>query len=57
MKPQISKDRTKRARRIESKRQHKVASKHDRRPPIRIRPVNDDWARMEDALMEGGYYD
>ena len=56
MKPQISKDRTKRARRIETKRQHKVGTKPDRRPPLR-RAVNDDWASMEDALMEGGYYD
>ena len=57
MKPQISKDRTNRARRIESKKQHKVHTpKHDRRPPLR-RAVNDAWCNIEDALMEGGYYD
>lgn len=56
MKPQISKDRTKRARRIESKRQHKITPKHDRRPPLR-RAVNDNWACIEDTLMEQGYYD
>jgi len=56
MKPQISKDRTKRARRIESKKQHKVTPRPDRRPPLR-RAVNDTWCNIEDALMEGGYYD
>ncbi len=56
MKFQQAKDRTKRARRIETKRQHKVGTKPDRRPPLR-RAVNEDWASMEDALMEQGYYD
>ena len=56
MKYQQAKDRTKRARRIETKRQHKVGTKPDRRPPLR-RAVNDDWTRMEDALMESGFYD
>ena len=56
MKPQISKDRTSRARRIESKKQHKVHTpKHDRRPPLRS--IDCQYAAIEDALLESGYYD
>ncbi len=56
MKPQITKDRTKRARRIETKRQHKVHTpKHDRKPPLRS--IDCQYMSIEDVLMEQGYYD
>ena len=55
MKPQIAKDRQKRARRIENNKRYKTATKSERRPPVRS--VDCQYLRIEDALMESGYYD
>ena len=55
MKPQISKDRSRRAKRIENNKRHKTRIKQDRRPPVRS--IDCQYLRIEDALIESGYYD
>ena len=55
MKPQIAKDRQKRARRIENNKRYKTATKSERRAPVRS--IDCQYLRIEDALMESGYYD
>ena len=55
MKPQVAKDRSKRARRIENNKRHKTMVKPNRRSPVRS--IDCQYLRIEDALMESGYYD
>ena len=57
MKPQQPKDRTKRAKRIETNKRHSKSdrTKAERRPPLRS--IDCQYVAMEDALMETGYYD
>ena len=55
MKPQITKDRSRRAKRIENNKRHKTRIKPDRRPPVRS--IDCQYLRIEDALIESGYYD
>ena len=56
MKPQLAKDRNKRAKRIETNRKYKsVRTKAERKPPLRS--IDCQYFAIEDALMESGYYD
>jgi hypothetical protein len=55
MKPQVAKDRSKRARRIENNKRHKTMVKPNRHSPVRS--IDCQYLRIEDALMESGYYD
>lgn len=57
VKYQVAKDRTKRAKRLETNKQHKdvTRTKAERRPPLRS--IDCQYVAIEDALMEAGYYD
>ena len=57
VKYQAAKDRTKRAKRLETNKQHKTVTrtKSERKPPLRS--IDCQYVAIEDALMEAGYYD